>query len=532
MIAFVQLYQELDQTSSTNAKVDAMEVYFRNACDKDRLWAYALIAGKMPKRTIKTSLMRTWAAEFSGIPHWLFEESYHTVGDLAETISLLVHSNDADAMGSDKLHVWIEEIMALSERDEEGKKQHVVNAWKMLDRNGCFIFNKLITGGFRMGVSQKLAEKALARIFQISPDELAHLLMGNWSPVKTTLHELMQQNKGTAHRSRPYPFCLAHALPSEPNELGNPSEWIAEWKWDGIRAQLIVREGNCYIWSRGEELMTDKFPEIAALLPYFPYDCVLDGELVIRKDGQIQSFQSLQTRIGRKNISKKMLMDCPAAFIAYDMFEQNGSDMRQETLERRRISLRKLVEIVSPNTEKFILSNSIAFDNWEDLKVIRQDARAFQSEGLMLKRKDSVYQVGRKRGDWWKWKIDPFTIDAVLIYAMQGHGRRANLYTDYTFAVWHEGRLQPFAKAYSGLTDEEILAVDKFVKANTIEKFGPVRSVTPTLVFELAFEGIQQSTRHKSGIAVRFPRINRWRRDKKANEADSLDTLKSLIQSG
>ena len=531
MIDFVQLFEQLDQTTSTNSKLEALEVYFRKACDTDRLWAYALIAGKMPKRTVKTSELRTWAAEFAGIPNWLFEESYHTVGDLAETISLLVHSKEIPEIASNKLHIWIEGIIALAACDIEQKKQHITSTWQSLDRNGCFIFNKLITGGFRMGVSQKLAEKALARVLNKDADELAHLLMGKWNPGEITLAELLNQNKGSAHRSKPYPFCLAHALPAQPDELGNPSDWFAEWKWDGIRAQLIVREGNCFIWSRGEELITDKFPEIAALLPYFPNDCVLDGELVIRKDQQIRPFQELQTRIGRKNISKKMLLDYPAAFIAYDMFEQEGNDLRQMSLEMRRDELKRLIEHVRPQSIHIDLSEPITFSCWDELKAIRQKSRDVQSEGLMLKRKQSVYQVGRKRGDWWKWKVDPYTIDAVLIYAMQGHGRRANLYTDYTFAVWQDGRLQPFAKAYSGLTDEEILAVDKFVKANTIEKFGPVRSVKPELVFELAFEGIQQSTRHKSGIAVRFPRISRWRKDKKAEEADTLDALRSLVQS-
>lgn len=529
MISFIRLFQQLDQTNSTLAKVDALETYFREACDADRLWAYALIAGKMPKRTVKTSLLRTWAAEYSGIPNWLFEESYHTVGDLAETISLLVHAKEPSEIESNTLYKWIEGIIALSARGEEEKKQHVVSAWKTLDRSGCFIFNKLITGGFRMGVSQKLAEKALSRILEIQPDELAHLLMGKWNPAETSLQQLLNQNNGTTHRSRPYPFCLAHALPSEPDELGNPNEWFAEWKWDGIRAQVIVRAGNCYIWSRGEELITDKFPEIAALLPYFPNDCVLDGELVIRKQQQIRPFQELQTRIGRKNTSKKMLVDYPAAFIAYDIFELDGNDLRQTPLEMRRCELTKIIQHGPLKSNNIALSELITFESWEELKVIRQNARAVQSEGLMLKRKSSAYQVGRKRGDWWKWKIDPFTIDAVLIYAMQGHGRRANLFTDYTFAVWQDGRLQPFAKAYSGLTDEEILAVDKFIKSNTIEKFGPVRSVKPELVFELAFEGIQLSARHKSGIAVRFPRISRWRKDKIADEADTLEALKRLL---
>lgn len=531
MTDFVQLFEQLDQTNSTNSKLKALEDYFSKACDTDRLWAYALIAGKMPKRTVKTSELRNWAAEFAGIPNWLFEESYHTVGDLAETISLLVHSKERNGIASIELHSWIERIIALAASDIEQKKQFITSTWQALDRNGCFIFNKLITGGFRMGVSQKLAEKALARVLNKEADELAHLLMGKWNPGEITLTELLNQNKGSAHRSKPYPFCLAHALPAQPDELGNPNEWFAEWKWDGIRAQLIVREGSCYIWSRGEELISDKFPEIAALLPYFPNDCVLDGELVIRKGGQIRPFQELQSRIGRKNISKKMLLDCPAAFIAYDIFEYNGFDLRQNSLDNRRIVLQKLVQHVAVKTEKLSLSHTIEFSTWDELKVIRHKSREVQSEGLMLKRKNSVYQVGRKRGDWWKWKVDPYTIDAVLIYAMQGHGRRANLYTDYTFAVWQDGRLQPFAKAYSGLTDEEILAVDKFVKANTIEKFGPVRSVKPELVFELAFEGIQQSSRHKSGIAVRFPRISRWRKDKQVEEADTLDALRSLVQS-
>ena len=530
MNQFVNLFKQLDQTNSTLAKLEALESYFSQACNEDRLWAYALMAGKMPKRSIKTSLLRTWAAEHAGIPLWLFEESYHTVGDLAETISLLVHNSTANQETSGSLHLWIEGILALAGTDDDAKKRHVAEAWNRLDRAGCFIFNKLITGGFRMGVSQKLAQKALARVLNKDADELAHILMGNWNPAKTHLNELLQQNEGSAHRSRPYPFCLAHALSDEPEALGATSDWIAEWKWDGIRAQLIVREGECYIWSRGEELISDKFPEITALLPYFQANCVLDGELVIRRDGQIQSFQELQTRIGRKNVSRKMIAERPAAFIAYDLFELNGIDQRSKPLEYRKQQLELLLIQLSEKSDLMHLSPSIEFSSWKELKEIRQKSREMQSEGLMLKRRDSQYQVGRKRGDWWKWKVDPFTIDAVLIYAMQGHGRRANLYTDYTFAVWHEGRLQPFAKAYSGLTDEEIIAVDKFVKANTIEKFGPVRSVHPLLVFELAFEGIQLSTRHKAGIAVRFPRINRWRKDKKAEEADTLPMLKDMLE--
>jgi DNA ligase-1 len=321
---------------------------------------------------------------------------------------------------------------------------------------------------------------------------------------------------------------LAYALEQAPEELGNENDWLAEYKWDGIRGQIIVRNNEIFIWTRGEELVTEKYPELYALKNILPNGTVLDGELMAYKNNTILSFQHLQKRIGRKTVSKKLLAEIPVAFFAYDILEHNGQDIRELPLMHRRELLEKLLANIN-HAGVVLLSEKVTFSSWSELINIQANARNINAEGLMLKNLNAPYEVGRKKGNWWKWKVSPYTIDAVMIYAMQGHGRRANLFTDYTFAVWDNGALVPFAKAYSGLTDKEILAVDKFVKLNTIEKFGPVRSVKAELVFEIAFEGIALSTRHKSGIALRFPRIARWRKDKPAAEANTLDDLKSLF---
>jgi DNA ligase-1 len=391
-----------------------------------------------------------------------------------------------------------------------------------------FVFNKLITGGFRVGVSEKLIVKALALWLNKEENQIAHRLMGNWSPFETTLQALLLQENFADNLSKPYPFFLAYALEQAPEELGNENDWLAEYKWDGIRGQIIVRNNEIFIWTRGEELVTEKYPELHALKSFLPNGTVLDGELMAYKNNTILSFQHLQKRIGRKTVSKKLLAEIPVAFFAYDILEHNGQDIRELPLTHRRELLEKLLVNIN-HAGVVLLSEKVTFSSWSELINIQANARNINAEGLMLKNLNAPYEVGRKKGNWWKWKVSPYTIDAVMIYAMQGHGRRANLFTDYTFAVWDNGALVPFAKAYSGLTDKEILAVDKFVKQNTIEKFGPVRSVKAELVFEIAFEGIALSTRHKSGIALRFPRIARWRKDKPAAEANTLDDLKSLF---
>ncbi len=524
---FTTLFLALDSTTKTTAKVNALVSYFTKARESDILWTIALFSHKRPKRTVNTRLLREWAAELSGIPLWLFEETYHIAGDLAETIALIIPVNSEDSRKS--LTQWIQEIKSLAKTEEEVKKDYILSAWNSLSGEGRFLFNKLITGGFRVGVSKKLMAKALAKHLGKEESEIAHRLMGDWTPDTVSFQELLLSEDFDQTLSKPYPFYLAYAIEGEVESLGDVKEWMAEYKWDGIRGQLIKRSGEVFVWSRGEELINAAFPEFQELLTWQLDGLVLDGEIVVWKEGALGSFQDLQKRLGRKKVSKKTLKELPATMIVYDILEYEGKDIRSlPQSERRQIldSIFNSGEIPS----QLSLSEVLEARSWEDLKALRQGARAKDAEGLMLKHSNTPYQDGRKKGGWWKWKLDPYTIDAVMLYAQRGHGRRTNLYTDYTFAVWNaEGMLVPFAKAYSGLTDVEFKAVTKFVNANTLEKFGPVRSVKPELVFELAFEGITKSSRHKSGIALRFPRIHRWRKDKKASEANSLEDLESLL---
>lgn len=523
MKRFAQLFTALDQTTKTLTKIKALVNYFETAPDGDKLWAIALLSHRRPRRTVNTTLLGLWASEQSGLPAWLFAESYHIVGDLAETITLLLPP--PTDVSDETLSFWIGFIQDLEPLTIDEKKEKVLWAWQRLPQTERFVFNKLITGGFRIGVSQQLMVKALARYTGTPESTLAHKLMGQWTPQKNTLSELLQADDGH-DISRPYPFYLAYALEDAVAALGDPSEWFAEHKWDGIRGQIVVRNNELFVWSRGEELVTDKYPEYEVLRTLLPNGTVIDGEILPFKDGHPLPFSQLQTRIGRKTLSARILKDVPVAFLVYDILEWQQTDIREWPLYERR---KQLETICPPGHAVLRLSPLISFASWPALAAARAQARESFSEGIMLKRKDSVYRNGRRRGDWWKWKTDPYTVDAVMLYAMRGHGRRANLYTDYTFAVWDNGTLVPFTKAYSGLTDEEIRKVDRWVKQNTIERFGPVRSVKPALVFEIAFEGIARSSRHKSGIALRFPRMNRWRTDKPATEANTLQDLLQLL---
>ncbi len=523
---FTHLFLSLDQTNKTNAKVQALVNYFEKADDPDKVWCIALLSGKRPKRSIRSNDIREWTAEMSGLPLWLFEETYHIVGDLAETVAKVLPQPIEESDHS--LSYWMDYILAMSNMTLEDRKSRVMEAWRTMGEWERFVFNKMMMGGYRMGVSQKLMVRALSKHTGKDEAELAHRLMGNWDPLGEDFGSLILEKKKADDLSKPYPFFLAYQLDGGPTEVGPPSDWFAERKWDGIRGQLIVRGGRHYLWSRGEELVTDKFPEFEVAPSLLPDGTVIDGEILPFKDGHILSFQDLQTRIGRKNITRKILEKAPVVMRAYDLLEWKGKDIRQETQEARRKKLDQLFNNL-PTNQLIQLSELINYSDWDELAAIRENSREHSSEGIMLKHKKGHYQVGRKKGDWWKWKVDPLTIDAVLIYAMRGHGRRANLYTDYTFAVWKGDELIPFAKAYSGLTDEEFRRVDNFVKRNTQDKFGPVRSVKPQLVFELAFEGIQKSGRHKSGVALRFPRMKRWRHDKSAKEANTLEDLHEML---
>lgn len=522
---FSELIIQLDQTTKTNQRLAALQRFFERSEERDILWAVALFTGRKPKRAIKTSLLRTWAAEIAELPLWLFEESYHIVGDLAETIALILPKPSRQVDKS--LSEWIQWLQELRQNDESVQKALLFDAWTGLDVNERFVFNKLITGGFRVGVSQKLMVRALAKYLDRDENVMAHRLMGNWVPEEITFEELLKSESESDDISKPYPFYLAYQLEETWDEMGSTDHWQAEWKWDGIRGQVIVRKNELFVWSRGEELVTDKYPEYHPFAQQLPNGTVLDGEILAFENGEPLPFAVIQKRIGRKTLSKKLLTEAPVIFMAYDILEFEGKDVRAKPLSDRREMLQQVV--INAKNDSLRLSSNIDFDSWENLAETREKSREVKAEGIMLKRKDADYKVGRKRGDWWKWKVDPMTIDAVMIYAMRGHGRRANLYTDYTFAVWNGDQLVPFAKAYSGLTDKEFREVDAFVKKNTLERFGPVRSVKAELVFELAFEGIAESSRHKSGIALRFPRMKRWRQDKPASEANTLDDLKRLL---
>jgi len=511
---FTTLFSALDQTTKTTEKVKALVDYFTYASDRDKVWGIALFSHRRPRRTVTTSLLRVWAAEKAGIPLWLFEETYHVVGDLAETIAKVLPERAKKSDEKD-LSGWIEFIMKLKDKDESVKKEQITKAWDSLSSDERFLFNKLITGGFRVGVSQKLVTKALAKYTDKEESKIAHRLMGNWDPAVKTFEDLILSENPNDDLSRPYPFYLAYALDIKPDELGESTDWAAEWKWDGIRGQLIRRKGELFLWSRGEELVTDKYPELTALKDAICEDFAIDGEILAFVDG--------------KPISKKLLNEVPVIIMAYDLLEYSGKDIRETPYQNRRETLKTLLSSIPLYNNVLKLSEQQNFTDWNTLVELRKESRERGTEGFMLKKKDSVYKTGRKRGEWWKWKVDPMTIDAVMIYAMRGHGRRANLYTDFTFAVWQDDQLVSFTKAYSGLTDAEFKEVTKFVGKNTIDRFGPVRAVKPELVFEIAFEGINESKRHKSGIALRFPRIKRWRKDKLAKDANTLEDLKDLL---
>ncbi len=529
---FAELVQLIGSSTKTNDKLNALVTYFTLADQRDKVWVIAIFSGRRPRRTIKTGQLIKWCLDITGIPEWLFAESYHTVGDLGETLALLIPDQLQKDRGDFSLHNCLEQLQAVA-KDEPAQEAFVKTCWLHMNRGERFVFNKIITGNFRIGVSQQMMVNALADCLEESPSLIAHRISGNWDPFMTHFAELLGGDGSKTDLSKPYPFYLAYALEGAPSDIGSLEEWQAEWKWDGIRGQIIQREGKLFVWSRGEELITEKFPEYSVLKDVLPSGTVLDGEILCianQTDGSWNAlpFASLQTRIGRKNVTGKHLRESPVGFIAYDLLEYGGGDIRNRPLNERREILEQVV--LQAGHPVLHASPVLRLEDWDRLADVRVMARENGSEGLMLKRKNSAYQAGRKRGDWYKWKIDPLTIDGVMIYAQKGHGRRSNLFTDYTFAVRDGEKLVSFAKAYSGLTDKEFMEVDAFVKKNALEKFGPVRTVKPELVFEIAFEGIAASSRHKSGVALRFPRIGRWRKDKPASEINTLEDLKKMLE--
>ena len=579
MIAFAQLYARLDATTSSNAKLAALQDYLHAAEPADAAWAVYFLAGGRPRQLVPSRQLRELAMQRAGLSAWLFEESYSAVGDLAETIALLLP--EATSTSDDGLAVWVEDkLLPLRGLPPDELAMRLDALWAQLDPQSLMVSIKLITGAFRVGVSKLLVTRALASVADVDAKRVAQRLVGytdlSHRPTAASYQRLIAAESDDEHAQRggqPYPFFLAHPLQRPLDEfeasLGAPSDWLIEWKWDGIRAQLVKRDGQLWVWSRGEDLISERFPELQELAPLLPDGTVIDGELVVwrhapeataqqgelmahaaeqapeRLNDQveaqleqygIQPFALLQQRIGRKTLSRKLLEEVPVAVLAYDLLEWQGDDWRARPQHARRAQLEQVVAACA--SPRLMPSPLLHGDSWQALAEQREASRALGVEGIMLKGRESAYGVGRSKdvGVWWKWKIDPLSVDAVLIYAQRGHGRRASLYSDYTFAVWDgapgdpERRLVPFAKAYSGLTDEEMRKVDAIVRKTTVEKFGPVRSVTPSLVFELGFEGIARSPRHKSGIAVRFPRMLRWRHDKTVEEADTLALLQELLQ--
>ena len=571
---FAALYRALDASTASRAKQAALQAYLQAAPPEDAAWAVFFLAGGKPRQLVATKVLRELARAAAGLPQWLFDESYDAVGDLAETISLLLPPPDpAMAAHGEGLAVWVEQhLLPLRALASNPEQLHATlqAQWARLAQGERLVYFKLITGSFRVGVSRLQVTQALSAVSGVDARRVAQRLMGytqiNARPDADSYLRLVapvddadtgaEADAPTGEASGlPYPFFLAHPLPQSlaleefDTVLGAPAQWQVEWKWDGIRAQLVRRAGQVWLWSRGEELLSERFPELQALGAALPEGTVLDGEIVVwnaateseaESQGDsaanpVRPFADLQKRIGRKTVGPKLLRELPVVLLAYDLLEDGGQDLRSAPQHLRRARLDALLAR-TPHPQ-LQASPLLSGASWDDLALQREQARARGVEGLMLKARDAEYGVGRTRnvGTWWKWKLDPLSVDAVLIYAQRGSGRRASLYSDYTFAVWNappgtEGRaLVPFAKAYSGLTDAEMARVDAIVRKTTVESFGPVRSVRPTLVFELGFEGIARSSRHKSGIAVRFPRMLRWREDKPVQEADSLDTLAALL---
>jgi DNA ligase-1 len=531
---FAALYDAIDRTTSTNAKVAAMVEYFLAAPRADAAWAVFFLTGRRLKRLVSYIAIRDWTLAATGLEGWLLEESYSVVGDGAETAALVLDQLPPAPGEPLSLSRWVEQrILPLRTLDPDAQQKRVTAWFRELDRLQRFILLKLLTGELRVGVSQTLVVRALAQAAQLPAPTIAARLMGDWTASAEWFESLLSHAATDDDRSRPYPFFLASPLEADVTTLGDPAEWLVEWKWDGIRAQLVKRAATVHLWSRGEELITHRFPEIAAAATRLPDGTVLDGEVLAFRDERPMPFSALQQRIGRQKQVAQLVRAVPVVFMTYDILEEQGVDIRTVPQGERRARLEALLTGGSPDgrqsTGVLRISPTVPALTWEELAELRSDARVRGVEGLMLKRLTSAYGVGRRRGDWWKWKIDPFTIDAVLIYAQPGSGKRASLLTDYTFGVWDGDRLVPIAKAYSGLSNDEIAEMDRWIRRHTIERFGPVRHVEPVHVLELGFEAIARSSRHQSGIAVRFPRMLRWRKDKKAADADTLDSVRDLL---
>ncbi|MFP4282047.1 MAG: ATP-dependent DNA ligase [Opitutales bacterium] len=533
MRRFTQLFIELDESNKTNAKVAALKRYFAEAPAADAAWALWFLSGNRFKALVRSAHLREWVGTLTGYPDWLVAECYERVGESAETVTLLLPLS-TEGTDLSLAEIVTQHIQTLGDWDPPVQFQLLRELWPQLDRPQALVFHKLLTGGFRVGASKALVVRALAELSEVEKEVMAHRLMGRWQPTASFYERIRAQEEVGEERSRPYPFFLASPLEGAPADLeGTVDDWQVEWKWDGIRAQLIKRDGELFLWSRGEEALAERFPEIIRTGAYLPNGTVLDGEVLVWPEGAERpaGFDVLQTRIGRKHLSAAFLAGAPAVFLAYDVMESGGVDLRPEPLHVRRERLEALLAAL-PEGGALRPSPLVEASGWGGYEEFWDTSRERGVEGLMLKRRTSPYRAGRVRGDWWKWKVDPYTADLVMVYAQAGSGRRASLFTDYTLAARDGDALVPVAKAYSGLTDAEIRTIDRWIKRHTLAKRGPVRTVPPEQVFEIAFEGIRASPRHKSGLALRFPRIVRWREDKPVAEIDTVETLRALLGGG
>ena len=542
MNRFAQLLDRLGYEPGRNNKLRLMTEYFRSVPDPERGWALAALTGALSFRHAKAGVIRALAAERTDPV--LFALSYDYVGDLSETVALMwptPQSVDAPAP-SPALSAVIGTLAGLGKSELPGQLARWLD---QLDETGRWALLKLVTGALRIGVSARLAKTAAAALAGIDVQEIELI----WPGLAPPYVELFAWLEGRAEKplSRdPVPFrpaMLAHAI--DAGELAGlePADFMAEWKWDGIRVQAVAADGadgsrKTRLYSRTGENISNAFPDLAAALHFCG---AIDGELLVVREGRVQSFNVLQQRLNRKTVTPKLLAEFPVHLRAYDLLVEGETDLRERPFAERRARLEAFVARL--HEPRIDLSPLVPFRTWDELAAARADpalagADADAVEGVMLKRRDAPYVPGRPKGPWWKWKRDPFMVDAVLMYAQRGHGKRSSYYSDYTFGVWTKTEqgdvLVPVGKAYFGFTDQELIEIDRYVRRNTIERFGPVREVTHEadtgLVLEVAFEGLQRSTRHKSGLAMRFPRINRLRWDKPPREADRLETLEHMLE--
>lgn len=527
MKGFARLHSALENATDPTQKKEFFREYVCAATETDRLWAISLLLGRRPRRVASVATLKQWAMDAGTIAPWLFEESFLAVGELAETISLIVPVARYPSRKS--LSQWMTFLHSLEELNRYQQQESILAAWDEQEGSERLIFIKLLTGSFRSPISESLLIEALAELSGAEKTHVAHRLAGNWHPDQSSLEDLFSKTDCATATSQPYPFFLAHPLEASASQLGAAADWLAEWKWDGVRAQVVKRNGELFVWSRGEELVTDKFPELASLKRLLPDGTVLDGELVAFAEGHPRPCSVLQARLSRKTVATKTMKEAPAVLIAYDLLEWEGTDIRRDSCESRRNQLETLV--ASLQTETLLFSDALTFSSWEELEALHGRARENFAEGIMLKRKESPYQMGRRRGDWWKWKTDPFTLDGVLMYAQRNQTYGAEALPDLTFGLWNGDQLVPFARLQGVLPAEELEEIAAYVRENTLEKFGPVRTVKPGMVFEIAFQGVETSARHKSGLSVRFPQLLRWRRDKPVEEASTLADLHGLLQS-